>query len=142
MVWLNDIYGYFLNETDIEEAYLDLFTHELCFTDITADMLKIPRVFTRAELLREFIKNSEDDKLKKAARQIGVLSDFQLLDYYHKNFSPWYDPDNYYSQWVVYAKKKIIDFAEEWCNSNNIGCTKKETSKFETYSYLTAYSDV
>lgn len=143
MVWLNDIWGYFLDEKDIEEAYLDYYTNRLFFFNENQDMqdmLKIPRVFTRAGLLREYIKDSNDRVLKKIIQKMNLLSDFELLDYYHKNFSPWYDPENYYSQWVVYAKKKIIDYAEEWCNSNGIKCTRKQTNQFETYSFLIAYS--
>lgn len=140
MVWLNDIWGYFLDEKDIEEAYLDCYTNNLFFFNENQDMLKIPRVFTRAGLLREYIKDSNDRALKNFTRKMYLMSDFELLDYYHKNFSPWYAPENYYSQWVVYAKKKIIDYAEEWCNCNGIKCTRKQTNPFETYIFLIAYS--
>lgn len=138
MVWLNDIYGYFLDEADIEEAYLDLYTNELTFNNV-GDTLRLPRPFTRAGLLREYIKGSSDRELKKFISKMELMSDHELLDHYHRNFSPWYDPENYYSQWVVYAKEKIIDHAEDWCSSNGIKCTRKQKDRFETYTFLTAY---
>lgn len=103
-------------------------------------MLKIPRTFTRAGLLREYIISSNDKMLKVLAHKLDAFSDFELLDYYHKNFSPWYDPENYYSQWVVYAKEKIACYAEEWCYSNGFQCSRKSKKQFETYNFLTAYS--
>lgn len=140
MVWLDEIWGYFLDESDIEEAYIDPYYHELRLSDISEDMLKIPKNFTRGELLREFINNSGDKALKKLSREIGSITDYELLDLYHKCFSPWYDPDNYYSQWVVQGKEKIMDYAERWCEINGIACTRKSRQKFETYSFLTCYS--
>lgn len=140
MVWLNDIWGFFLDEKDVEDACIDICTNEICFDAEDRDVLKIPRIFKRAELLREFIRNSPDRKMINLARRLDEFSDFRLLDLFHKNYSPWYDPDNYYSKWVEAGKEKIVDFAEEWCNCNNIPCTRKMISR-ELYTFLTAYCD-
>ncbi|MDE7295262.1 MAG: hypothetical protein K2N72_12640 [Oscillospiraceae bacterium] len=147
MVFLDEIWKYFLDAAQIKKAYIYIPASEFYLPDdeesINSDtnFAEIPRQFTQGGLLREFIKNSSNKSLKKLARQVDSMTDFELLDHYHKNYSPWFDEDNYYSEWVVEGKEKIIDFAEEWCASNGIKCTRKKRKKFETYSALTAYSN-
>ncbi|MDE6593212.1 MAG: hypothetical protein K2K57_09145 [Oscillospiraceae bacterium] len=147
MIILDDIWEYFIDDAQIKKAYIDIPASELYLPDddesinADADFAEIPRQFTQGGLLREFIKNSSDKRLKKLAREVDSMTDFELLDHYHKKYSPWFDEDNYYSEWVVEGKEKVIDFAEEWCFSNGIKCTRKKRKKFETYSALTAYSN-
>lgn len=147
MIFLDDIWEYFIDAAQIKKAYIYIPASELYLPDddesinANADYKEIPRRFTQGELLREFIKSSSDKSLKRLAPKVDSMTDFQLLEHYHKNYSPWFAEDNYYSEWVVNGKEKIIDFAEEWCASNGIKCTRKKRKRFETYSALTAYSN-
>lgn len=147
MIFLDEIWEYFIDDAHIKKAYIDISASELYLPDndeaLNGDtgFAEIPRQFTQGGLLREFIKNSNDKNLIKLARNVGSMTDSELLDHYHKNYLPWFDEDNHYSEWVVEGKVKIIDFAEEWCASNGIKCTRKKKKKFETYSALTVYSN-
>lgn len=132
MIWIKDIWIYFLNEPDIERAYFDYNTDAVGFNP-TASSISIPRIFSRVELLREYIQICGDSKLIRIAHK---LSDEQLCRIYHNNYSPYYDINNIYSQWIPFAKNKIFIYAEDWCFSNNIKCTKKEKNIYDKFTYL------
>lgn len=132
MVWIKDIWVYFLNEADIEKGYIEYGTDNILFEQ-NESCIEIPRMFTRVGLLREFILNSNDKKLIRLSQ---TLSDPQLCDIYHRNYSFNYQPDNIYSQWVPYAKNRIFDYAEEWCFANNIKCSRKESEPLGKFVYL------
>ena len=132
MIWVKDVWFYFLDEDDIAKAFYDYHIEGVVF-EKSDFCIEIPRCFTRAGLLRSFIKCSNDKKLRQLAEN---LSDDRLCDLYHGNYSCNYEPDNYYSQWIPFGKKIIFDYAEEWCFLNNIKCTVKENNKYDKYIYL------
>lgn len=136
MVWLKDIWIYFLDD-HIEEAYLNRCNDEIYFfergEDIPEDAVKIPKIFSIAGLLRDFIEENCDKKLKRLA---DGFTDDELREFYHGNYSYAYSDDNFYSGWIPYGKKKIFEFAEQWCVDNGFKCTAKEPDKYGKYTYL------
>ncbi|MBD5146729.1 MAG: hypothetical protein HDT21_12610 [Ruminococcus sp.] len=88
MVWIKDIWVYFLDENYVEEAYLNRCNDEVYFfkqgDDIPEDMVKIPRKFKKVGLLRDFIEENCDNKLKRLA---AGCTDEELRDLYHCNYS-------------------------------------------------------
>lgn len=137
MVWIKDIWVYFLDEPDVAAAYLSRYNDEVYFYeqdgDIPNNMVKISKKFTRVGLLRDFIKENCDMKLKKLA---DSCTDDELRDIYHGNYSYAYSEDNFYSGWIPYGKKKIFEYVENWCEDNGFAYTSKEPDKYGKYTYL------
>ena len=137
MVWIKDIWVYFLDENYVEEAYLNRCNDEVYFFKqgdaISEDMVKIPREFTKIRLLRDFIEENCDKKLKRLA---AGCTDEELRRLYHCNYSYAYIEDNFYSGWIPYGKKKIFEYAKNWCADNGFKYTEKEPDKYGKYTYL------
>lgn len=138
MVWIKDIWIYFLaDESNVNEAYLNRYNDEVYFfeqgEDIPEDMVKIPQKFTKVGLLRNFIDENCDKNLKKLADR---CTDDELCNIYHGTYSHAYDEDNFYSEWVPYGKKKVFEYAKNWCADNGFNCTEKEPDKYDKYTYL------
>jgi hypothetical protein len=141
MVFIKDIWKYFFEE-DIsqhgENVYLDPETSLIYFEEYEYG-IKIPRIFSRLGMLKQYIANyiaTSDDK--KFKRDFENVPDDILLEYFHikcfpqyyfiKGEEPYYD----HSKWLIWSKNTIFDYIEQWCYENNIKCSKKYTG-FETF---------
>lgn len=135
MVWIKDIWIYFLNESYIEFAHLDVENGQIFFEECEYS-IKIPRVFTRVSLLRSYISKLGDIRLIK---EIASVNDLDLLKFFHEYYLPYYSSENEYSKWVEYGKEEIFEYAKKWCCNNNIKCTTKEQNNLEKLTYLQVY---
>lgn len=136
MVFIKDIWFYFLDEFDIPTGYLDEFNGSI-HEERVEGLIPIPKVFKRLDLLREYILNTHDSKL---IRELNNISDENLREYFHCKYSPYFDLTYYpHSNWLVYSKKRLVDYAEEWCWNTGIKCTKKECNDYRGFVYLEAY---
>jgi hypothetical protein len=140
MVFIKDIWKYFFEE-DIREyrenVYIDPETGIVYFEEYEYG-IKIPRVFTRIGLLKQYIANyiaNGDDK--KFKREMSIVPDDILVEYFHRKYFPYpyCDEDDEHYKWLIDSKKAVFDYVEQWCYDNNIKCSKKDTG-FQTYSYL------
>lgn len=84
MVWINDIWFYFLDEYDIPIAYLNS-NNGLIYMENNDDFLQIPKPFKRTELLRMYVLSTNNKKLIKEIEQV---SDYNLREYFHCKYSP------------------------------------------------------
>ena len=127
MVWINNIWFYFLDEKDIGSVY----------EENDSELINIPKVFKRIELLKDYVLNTNDSKL---IREINNVPDKDLREYFHCKYSPYFDLENYpHSSWLIHSKKRLVDYAIEWCWNNGIKCTAKECDDYSGFVYLEAY---
>lgn len=133
MIWIKDIWIYFIDEPNIPIAYIDDVSGQLFFesNDFTA---KIPRCFKRTELLRKYIYTLGNKKLIKTVKE---LDDAHLPRFYHQNYAPYPEIEgDVYSLYPSYGKKIIFDFAEQWCINNGFKYCKKDPEPWKGLSYL------
>jgi hypothetical protein len=101
MVFIKDIWMYFLDEEWIENAYIDIETGSI--SDEEYDYtIRIPKIFKRLELLKSYIADCGD---KKFQREMNEVPDKTLLSYLYQHYLPYTLPDYKHYQWIIYAKK-------------------------------------
>lgn len=136
MIWINNIWFYFLDEDDIPIGYLDEYSG-FVYEENNNGLITIPKFFKRIELLKEYILSTHDNRL---IREINNVSDKNLREYFHCKYSPYFDLKNYpHSNWLIYSKKRLVDYAVEWCWNNGIKCTAKKCDDYSGFVYLEAY---
>ncbi len=135
MVWIKDIWIYFLKSEPT--AYIDLINGNIYF-EANGDAIKIPKPFSKEMLLKEFIQSFENNVKyngKQLYRYFNSLNDQELVNVFHHNLYAG-NSESVYWQYFPYAKKRIFDYAEEWCIENNLSYSCKEYNAKDKYTYL------
>ena len=135
MVWIKDIWIYFLKSEPT--AYVDLYSNNIYF-ESNDDTIEIPKPFSKEILLRDFTQSFKDS-VKYNGKQLyccfNKLNDQELVNVFHHNLYS-SNSDSIYWQYFPYAKKRIFDYAEEWCIANNLSYSCKEYNTHNKYTYL------